>query len=247
MQKSINKLILFTTFESAKALKAEINAEDFAIENIELIKIQSLKILPLNTNFEILIFNSINAIKHGWQYFADINTNEPLVFSLGEKSAQELQKHFTHVFFPQNSNDSEGLIVEIKRQHINLLGKKIAIIKGEGGREFLAQELTRMGALVHEFSVYRRVADIALCQKLNAIDFTKIFALILISVEVLEILIECFGRGVVNKEKQLEIIKLPLVVNHWKICNKAIKYGFTNIILAENFQAIPKVLTSINN
>ena len=52
-------------------------------------------------------------------------------------------------------HDSEGLIALAALQ--NVARKNVLIIRGDGGRELIAEKLSDRGASVHYFESYRRV------------------------------------------------------------------------------------------
>ncbi len=77
--------------------------------------------------------------------------------AVGAATAQVLSECVANVSWPEIAEDSEGLL-----QHPPLLGAlqaaqaRVLIIKGEGGRELLAQHLRARGVCVDYLSLYRR-------------------------------------------------------------------------------------------
>src|SRR5205823_2364089 len=61
---------------------------------------------------------------------------------------------FPAVLFPEEHWNSEGLLALPEFQ--NIQGKKIALIRGENGRELLADTLQQRGATVTHIVTYRR-------------------------------------------------------------------------------------------
>lgn len=75
--------------------------------------------------------------------------------ALGGGTAAALEKQgITVDIFPSQEWHSEGLLALPEMQAV--AGKKIAIVQGEGGREFLAEELTARGAIIKHLIAYKR-------------------------------------------------------------------------------------------
>ena len=119
---------------------------------------------------DLAIFVSPNAIEsvmrlmeRGWQ---EISKKIIPIGVMGGSSYQALKNHGigleqkpTPIILPQrNENwDSEGLWKELQSLQWNWQNKKVVIFKGEGGRDWLADTLTKAGATVEAISTYTRV------------------------------------------------------------------------------------------
>jgi uroporphyrinogen-III synthase len=70
-----------------------------------------------------------------------------------------LEENPTPIIIPKNNEnwDSEGLWQELQALQWNWQKKKVVIFKGEGGRDWLADTLTKAGAAVEAISTYSRV------------------------------------------------------------------------------------------
>ncbi len=70
-----------------------------------------------------------------------------------------LEENPTPIIIPKNNEnwDSEGLWRELRSLQWNWQNKKVVIFKGEGGRDWLADTLTKAGATVEAISTYSRV------------------------------------------------------------------------------------------
>lgn len=70
-----------------------------------------------------------------------------------------LEENPTPIIIPKNNEnwDSEGLWQELQALKWNWQKKKVVIFKGEGGRDWLADTLTKAGAAVEAISTYSRV------------------------------------------------------------------------------------------
>lgn len=78
-------------------------------------------------------------------------------FSVGAATAQVLQEHGLQVSFPMEGDDSEALLaMPSLHEAIAVPGARVLIMRGEGGRELLAERLRESGASVDYLEVYRR-------------------------------------------------------------------------------------------
>jgi len=104
-----------------------------------------------------LIFISVNAVRHalslpGW---AQGLTGRTRVAAVGEATAAELERAGLHVaLLPLASFNSEGLLADPRMARV--AGQRVLIVRGEGGREHLAEVLRERGADVAHAEVYRR-------------------------------------------------------------------------------------------
>ena len=77
--------------------------------------------------------------------------------AIGKGTAHALHKAgFTDVLMPFDGADSEALLTLPEFQHIAM--RRMLLVRGEGGRELLAQTLAERGACVEHAVVYRRLA-----------------------------------------------------------------------------------------
>nr|WP_283099325.1 uroporphyrinogen-III synthase [Pseudomonas sp. MWU15-20650] len=78
-------------------------------------------------------------------------------FSVGAATAQILADHGLNVHYPLTGDDSEALLqLPALREAIAHPGARVLILRGEGGRELLAQRLREQGASVEYLELYRR-------------------------------------------------------------------------------------------
>ena len=77
------------------------------------------------------------------------------VATIGEASARALRRHgLSDIVFPEDGADSEGLLALPPMQAMQ--GQRVLIVRGEGGRELLADTLRARGAEVEYAECYRR-------------------------------------------------------------------------------------------
>lgn len=122
------------------------------------------------SNTDLAIFVSPNAIEsvmrlleRDWQ---DFSKKIIPIGVMGGSSHLALKNHGigleenpTPIIIPINNEnwDSEGLWQELQALQWNWQNKKVVIFKGEGGRDWLADTLTKAGAAVEAISTYSRV------------------------------------------------------------------------------------------
>lgn len=103
---------------------------------------------------DIAIFISTNAVIYGLHC---ANGDEIAIAAIGPGTKSAIELAGKHVdIFPLQGYDSEHLLAEAELQHV--AGKNIRIIRGENGRELLADTLRKRGAKVDYMSVYRRLS-----------------------------------------------------------------------------------------
>jgi len=109
-------------------------------------------------SYAIFIFISANAVQNGLKYLINsANFAETLICAIGSRTAQTLHNSgITDVILPQTGFNSESLLdLEIFKPG-TITGKNVLIIRGQGGREFLADTLRGRGARVDYLEVYKR-------------------------------------------------------------------------------------------
>lgn len=99
---------------------------------------------------DIVIFVSRNAVEHGIKF-----TGHGRIAVIGPATAQAVRAAGRVVDIqPAAGYDSEHLLEEEAMQDV--AGKHVRIIRGRNGRELLADELKKRGAVVEYLSVYDR-------------------------------------------------------------------------------------------
>jgi len=77
-------------------------------------------------------------------------------YALGSTSATHLQRQALKVICPQHGHTSEDLLKV--NELLNIRQQKVLIVKGRGGRDYLASQLVARGAKVDALELYQRVA-----------------------------------------------------------------------------------------
>ncbi len=107
--------------------------------------------------FDIALFISANAVEQAAPLIAAQGGMPPTLRlgAVGQRTAAALRQHFgrADIEAPPPYN-SEALLSAAALRDVN--GKRILIVRGAGGREFLADSLRARGAAVDYAEVYRR-------------------------------------------------------------------------------------------
>ncbi|MGF1725902.1 uroporphyrinogen-III synthase [Photobacterium nomapromontoriensis] len=123
---------------------------------------QQLPLLPQQLKHlkhgDFLIAVSVHAVDLAHNYLLSIGASWPKnvhYIAVGHKTAAALKKCTDQpVYSPQTHCDSEGLLkLPILSQAV---GRKVLILRGNGGRELIYQHLLQLGAQVNYCETYRR-------------------------------------------------------------------------------------------
>ena len=149
--------------------------------------------------------------------------------AVGKGTAQALREAALPVdYHPETQWSSEGLLALPELQTVQ--GQKIALFRGEGGRELLAERLDARGALVTPMVTYRRV--------MPAVNVTPYHHLL--QQQQIDVIVCTSGEGVENLKKMMGesvfalLCKIPLVLVSERIMIMAKALGFTTCVLAKD-------------
>ena len=200
-----------------------------------LLEIEPLKDLqPLHAfiarlpEFELIIFISPNAVRYGMQAVQAAGVLPPGVLpprlkvaSVGQGSARALREFgVSSIIAPQNKFDSEALLMLPELQQVN--GWRVAIFRGDAGRELLGDTLTVRGAHVEYVACYQRSRP----QHDGSALLTQApHALIVSSSEALAYLWDMLDAA-----GKTHVSALPLFVAHPRIAQAAQKMGFSQVV-----------------
>jgi len=191
-----------------------------------------------------LIFTSRNAVDFALKAFDGKmqNLRSAQLAAIGQSTAETLRQAGLEVAcLPKREFSSEGLLAE-PIMH-NVVGQKITVVRGIGGREKLANTLSERGAEVDYLEVYRRCRPEINSDTLNqALREGKLAASSVTSGEALENLL-----AMLDETMGALIRKLPLIVVSDRIEQLAQKLGFETISVSRQptDAAILETLTMI--
>lgn len=123
--------------------------------------------MPLPCDYDLIVFVSGSAVRFYLDQLACIPEAEPiwpestLLATVGQASALPLyqasgiiRRNILHPRLPDQQQDSEALWSLL--QPLAHRFKRVLIVRGETGRDWLGQQLEQAGACVHRLGVYRR-------------------------------------------------------------------------------------------
>jgi uroporphyrinogen-III synthase len=103
--------------------------------------------------FDVIIFVSSNAVRFGAALLQQ--KRDLTIAAVGPATARALnQAGYRVAITPADGFDSEGLLAHPQLQC--LAGRRVLLLKGAGGRELLASQLSERGAIVASVDVYER-------------------------------------------------------------------------------------------
>ena len=165
------QVILITRAERHQvSLRAAIEARSGAWASLPLIDIvrlsdaelqQALNRIQQLDRYDIIVFASQNAARIGAELIADYWPQLPVkqqFIAFGKGTAALLAKTLAaEADIPASGSDSEA-VLRLPALN-NVVGRRVLILRGIGGREHLAETLSHRGASVEYGELYRRIAE----------------------------------------------------------------------------------------
>jgi len=144
----------------------------------------------------------------------------PRVAAVGAGTRRALEKHgIADVIAPSSGADSEALLAVAEMQEMK--GKKVAILRGDGGRALLGETLAARGARVEHVTCYRRLRPQAPARSWRAGELAAVTV--------------SSGQGLANLFEVLDAALLrstPLFVPHVRIAEQARALQAREVVLA---------------
>lgn len=223
----------------AGALRAALEARGFRAYHLPLLQLEGLPELPALERARVLalaeyqhvIVVSGNAAQYGmaWveEYWPQLPQG-PSWYAVGEATARALLAHGIRALTPGTDMSSEGLLALPQLQAVS--GQRVLIIKGEGGRGAMREELGRRGARVDELACYRRS-----CPRYAPGEVAA-----RLSQWLIQVILVSSGEGLANMLALLspaetsKFIHITLLVPSQRIAGLARAAGFKRVLTAEN-------------
>jgi uroporphyrinogen-III synthase len=173
--------------------------------------------------FDMAIFISPTAVREGLKHLAALQGALQVV-ALSRGTRRELERHGVAVALAaEEGADSEALLALPELQQV--AGRRIAIVRGEGGRSLLGDSLRGRGALVEYVECYRRVRPRSDPAPLVAAwKAGQLHAVTVSSAQGLANLFEMLDRELLRD--------LPIFVPHARVADEARRLGARDAIAA---------------
>lgn len=222
-----------------------LGARAIAFPSIEIVPVQpDLSKFDLH-QYQIIIFISVNAVENGLNYIKNVaNFAELQICAIGKRTAQFLtDAGLQPVIQPDSGFNSEALLALDIFSADKIGHKNILIVRGEGGREFLADTLKSRGARVDYLEVYQR--------KMPQVDSTALLAdwsnnmINIVTVTSNETLKNLYYM---LKDKGLELLlNTPLITPSERCRQLAVELGFRKDILQAASASNDDIITQLKN
>jgi len=160
------RLLLTRPAEESQALAQVLADEGVFSTSLPLLEIEPL---PVSEENRSIIYNlaaycavivvSKPAARLGLEMVDEVWPQPPMQdwFTVGAATAQILDDYGLRVFFPEQGDDSEALLdIAQLQKAISGYDPKVLIMRGEDGRELLAERLRERGVTVDYLPLYRR-------------------------------------------------------------------------------------------
>lgn len=178
--------------------------------------------------YALAVFVSVNAVRCGLALIRARRAwpSSTRVAAVGAATAQALaEAGFEDVVTPESGHDSEALLVHPALRDVR--GARILLVRGEGGREHLADALRARGATVDYLEAYRRAVP-----RCDSVPIRRLLA-----DGRVRAVVAASAEGVGNLLQLLDedagdiVRRVPLLVHHPRIAAAAQALGFTDVRL----------------
>jgi uroporphyrinogen-III synthase len=192
-------------------------------------EIQRCRQLFMNLdNYQHLIFISVNAVHYGLDAIDQYWPQWPLavdVHAIGQATAAALAARDIEVKLADGvAMNSESLLATPALQHLQ--GQKVLIVRGLGGREYLAEQISARGAQVDYAECYQRKSPELDRRQFQALLLDKRINIVCVnSGETLQ-----YFRSLLAESALAYTVLVP----GERVAHLAKSLGFTQIIQAEN-------------
>lgn len=231
----------------AWSLTEMLSQQGFQVLECPTLQIETQSVELGDLSQDVWVFVSRNAVEHFAKHLSDKNlanhqswwSGKSLV-AVGEATANAMDElGWKNRQAIPNTYDSEGMIALSVFDQPQ--GLKVAIVRGNGGREWLAGRLTEAGAQVTFYEIYRRVSAPFCHQAWSLLQKAERPVILLTSVSSMQALVQNL-----TPEHQAWCLQQPLIVFSERIAQAARELGFSADIQVTALSSDQAVLDLLN-
>ncbi|MFV0279031.1 MAG: uroporphyrinogen-III synthase, partial [Parahaliea sp.] len=182
-------------------------------------------------SFGHVIFISTNAVRFALPWLEDFWPQWPLGlhwYAVGSGTARALAERGIDALQPGDDMNSEGLLRLPSLREVQ--GQRVLIVKGQGGRELLREELLRRGARASQLVCYRRQAlHLPAGELATRLAAWQVEVIMISSGEGLTGLLALLGQAEMDKWG-----RTTLLVPSPRVAEQAMAAGFSRVRVAAN-------------
>lgn len=199
------------------------------IEPKELSAIERQSVLDLDQYQHVIVVSqhaaqlALDEIDHYWPQ-APVRQKW---YAIGRKTAQVLTTGSLDILPPEQDLTSEALLE--KKDLKAVTGDRVLILKGEGGRDVIFDELSARGAKVDTISFYTRsktqYTNDTLVQSLD--DFNPDYIVALSGETLSNLIAQC-------QEQNIDLSQRSFILSSNRVANIAYEHGIKQVLIPEN-------------
>lgn len=201
-----------------------------AIEPLPLTAASRALLLELD-RYQAVIFISSNAARLGAEAIFDFWPQLPEGIdwlAVGAATQTTLAQFDIAARTPDQGSDSEALLAMNALSAEQIEGKAILIVRGEGGRETLREQLQARGAKVDYLELYRRICPPATIEKIRSWNQP-----------LPDLIVASSGEGISHLRAALagitlKLLDCPLLLPSTRLAQLARELGYRQPLVAEN-------------
>ena len=197
---------------------------------------------PVNIEYDVIIFQSKNAVIHCERMWEDIKKRKPTIYCLGKYTSDVVKEKIgLDTIYPKSESSSENLakIIYTKMLETNDYSKKYIIFAGVGGRSVIKKMLEENNQIFYNSNIYERKEDEEIKIKENDLDQNGINYIIVSSKFALKIFLEKTSRFI-KKYKLVYVIPNKRVIDD-------IKDDASSIVINNSYEPSCYIDAILNN
>lgn len=237
------RLLLTRPAQESAALAEILGAEGIFTSSLPLLETEPLELTPAQRSaiytlldYSAVIVVSKPAARLAVELIDEVWPQPPMQpwFSVGEATGRILADYGLDVSWPAEGDDSEALLELAALKAVAAQpDSRVLIMRGEGGREWLAERLCELGVEVDHLPLYRRFLPAYPPSALPAlVDVERLNGLVVSSGQGFEHLLELAG------DSWPRLAQLPLFVPSVRVAEMARAAGASTVIDCHGASAV---------